>query len=43
MKTNSSTAPTKTCIPLWLKIAYTAFLSVMIPVYWINYGATNFL
>ncbi len=30
-------------IPLWLKIAYTAFLAVMIPVYWINYGPTNFL
>lgn len=30
-------------IPLWLKIAYTGFLAVMIPVYWINYGPTNFL
>ncbi|MES2659703.1 MAG: hypothetical protein V4689_13885 [Verrucomicrobiota bacterium] len=30
-------------IPLWLKISYTAFLAVMIPVYWINYGPTNFL
>lgn len=30
-------------IPWWLKIAYTAFLAVMIPVYWINYGPTNFL
>jgi hypothetical protein len=30
-------------IPLWLKIAYTAFLSIMIPVYWTNYGPTNFL
>jgi hypothetical protein len=29
-------------IPLWLKIAY-GFLAVMIPVYWINYGPTNFL
>lgn len=24
-------------IPLWLKIAYTGFLAVMIPVYWMNY------
>ncbi|RYD17711.1 MAG: hypothetical protein EOP88_25150 [Verrucomicrobiaceae bacterium] len=32
-----------TRIPLWLKIAYTGFLAVMIPVYWINYGPTNFL
>lgn len=30
-------------IPLWLKLAYTGFLAVMIPVYWINYGPTNFL
>ncbi len=30
-------------LPLWLKISYTAFLAVMIPVYWINYGPTNFL
>jgi hypothetical protein len=30
-------------IPLWLKITYTAFLAVMVPVYWVNYGPTNFL
>lgn len=30
-------------LPLWLKVAYTAFLAVMIPVYWVNYGPTNFL
>ena len=30
-------------IPLWLKIAYTGFLAVLIPVYWKNYGPTNFL
>lgn len=30
-------------IPLWLKLAYTAFLVVMVPVYWKNYGPTNFL
>lgn len=30
-------------IPLALKISYTVFLAVMIPVYWINYGPTNFL
>ena len=33
---------TPTRIPLWLKIAYTGFLAVMIPVYWANYGPTNF-
>ena len=30
-------------IPLWIKILYTLFLAVLIPVYWINYGPTNFL
>ena len=30
-------------IPLWVKIAYTAFLAVMVPVYWREYGPTNFL
>ena len=30
-------------IPLWLKIVYSGFLAVMIPVYWVNYGPTNFL
>jgi hypothetical protein len=35
--------PAPNRIPLWLKIAYTAFLAVMIPVYWANYGPTNFL
>lgn len=30
-------------IPQWLKIAYTGFLAVMIPVYLKNYGPTNFI
>jgi hypothetical protein len=30
-------------VPLWLKVAYTGFLAVLIPVYWFNYGPTNFL
>src|ERR1700737_1543545 len=30
-------------IPLWIKIAYTAFTAVLIPVYLRNYGPTNFL
>lgn len=30
-------------IPLWLKLTYTAFMAVLIPVYWANYGPTNFL
>lgn len=30
-------------IPLWLKVAYTAFMAVLIPVYWHQYGPANFL
>ncbi len=30
-------------IPLWLKLAYTAFVAVLVPVYWVNYGPANFL
>ena len=30
-------------LPLELKLAFTAFLLVMVPVYWVNYGPTNFL
>jgi hypothetical protein len=29
--------------PLWLKIAYTLFVCIVIPVYWFKYGASNFL
>ena len=35
--------PARNRIPLWLKIVYSGFLAVMIPVYWVNYGPTNFL
>ncbi len=30
-------------VPLGLKAAYTAFMAVLIPVYWLYYGPTNFL
>jgi len=30
-------------LPLAFKIAYTAFMAVLIPVYWYYYGPTNFL
>jgi hypothetical protein len=30
-------------LPLWLKLAYSAFMAVLIPVYWHYYGPTNFL
>src|ERR1700751_4363148 len=35
--------PTKSRIPLWLKIAWTIWLLVWAPVYWRQYGAQNFL
>jgi hypothetical protein len=30
-------------LPLWLKLAYTAFVAVVIVVYWFKYGPGNFL
>jgi len=30
-------------LPLWLKLAYTGFLAILVPVYWRDYGPTNFL
>lgn len=35
--------PDRGRIPLWLKLAYTAFMAVLIPVYWYHYGPSNFL
>jgi hypothetical protein len=36
-------APAARLIPLWLKLAYTAFMAVLVPVYLRNYGPTKFL
>jgi hypothetical protein len=36
-------AATEPLIPLWLKIAYTAFVCVLVPYYWRAYGPLNFL
>ena len=33
----------KSALPLGLKLAYSAFMAVLIPVYWYWYGPTNFL
>lgn len=30
-------------VPLWAKLAYTAFVAVLVPYYWHAYGPTNFL
>ena len=30
-------------IPLWLKLAYTLFVCLLVPVYWVHLGPANFL
>jgi hypothetical protein len=30
-------------IPLWLKVAFTVFVAVLVPIYWREYGPANFL
>lgn len=40
MRTNSRINPG---VPLWLKILWTAWLALWVPVYWHQYGAQNFL
>lgn len=36
-------SPSTQRIPLWIKVVYLAFLAVMVPIYWREYGPTNFL
>jgi hypothetical protein len=42
MSASSLAEPTHR-LPLWLKLAFTAFMLVFLPTYWRNYGPTNFL
>ncbi|HSX59017.1 MAG TPA: hypothetical protein VLF18_02345 [Tahibacter sp.] len=42
MSTTAATLPMQR-VPLALKLAFTAFMAVMVPFYWITYGPTNFL
>lgn len=43
-KEQSTTAQSTTArLPLTLKLGYTAFMAVLIPYYWIEYGPTNFV
>jgi hypothetical protein len=30
-------------LPLWIKLVYSAFVCVLVPVYWVKYGPANFL
>ena len=39
----SNNALDKRRVPEWLKWSYTAFMLVLVPVYWLNYGPTNFV
>ena len=41
--TSSTGARSKSRVPAWLKWTYTAFMMVLVPVYWANYGPTNFV
>lgn len=42
-RTDATPRPAANRIPLWVKIAYTAFVAVLVPYYWKTYGPTNFL
>lgn len=35
--------PRQPRLPLWLKLGYTGFLAILLPIYWRDYGPTNFL
>jgi hypothetical protein len=35
--------PASAKVPLWVKVAYTAFVFVLVPSYWAHYGPANFL
>ena len=39
----AASAPRAARIPLAVKVAFTAFMAVFVPVYWSKYGPTNFL
>jgi len=41
--TMQSSAAAANRLPSGVKLAYTSFMAVLIPVYWANYGPTNFL
>src|SRR5688572_3102854 len=30
-------------IPIWIKIVYSLFVCILVPVYWVKYGPANFL
>lgn len=40
---STTTVQTQAQIPVFVKWAFSAFMAVLVPVYWANYGPTNFL
>jgi hypothetical protein len=38
-----STLRRRRLIPIWVKVVYTAFMAVLIPIYWRSYGPNDFL
>ncbi len=40
---NALVTPRQHALPMALKVAFTAFMAVLVPVYWTHYGPTNFL
>jgi hypothetical protein len=34
---------TRNLIPLWVKLIYSAFVAILVPLYWVTYGPWNFL
>lgn len=36
-------AERRATVPLWIKIVYTVFVALLVPLYWIQYGPQNFL
>ena len=37
------TMVTNRCIPTWVKVAYSAFVAIVVPCYWVTYSPWNFL
>lgn len=43
MTSSPATGGARRAIPVGIKVAFTAFMAVMVPVYWSKYGPTNFI
>ena len=41
--TDSIKRNSPSCLPIWLKLFYTLFIVILVPVYWTNLGIANFL